>query len=253
MSTTLTTLLTASSGNFNTFRSNIDLYKDTHNQLLDMVSRVTRTILVPAYNATVEYVKGRQSYLNSQLASNSNLNWRSPLTNGGSLCAFHGGANSIIKEGGTFANMEDWTSSDNFSNVMDWTVELFSTVALSANRIDLPSYQEITIPGITHYQGSYEAFNTTLVPTVRSRGNPSPQVYIDQAGLGGKYTVQDFINFKEDWEFGMEWINSNPREAGNNIPGLKFEAENMLTGIDSLKPLTAFEEKKMNVSSRHNL
>ena len=253
MSTTLTTLLTASSGNFNTFRSNIDLYKDTHNQLLDMVSRVTRTILVPAYNATVEYVKGRQSYLNSQLASDSNLNWRSPLTHGSTLCAFDGGANSIIKEGGTFANIDDWTNSSTFSNVTDWSIELFSTVALSANRIDLPSYQEITIPGITHYQGSYEAYNTTLVPSFRSNITPDPQTYIDQAGLGGKYTVQDFINFKEDWEFGMEWINSNPRNTGDNIPGLKFEAENMLTGIDSLKPLTAFEEKKMNVSFRHNL
>lgn len=251
MSNTLTTELTASSGNFNIHADTISIYQSRYTNTLTTVDRVINTIMQPAYSAMLEYIEVRQAHLNSQLASDSNLLWRSPLTHASSLCAFDGGADSFVKEGGAFANIDDWTDPDNFSSISHWSIELWSTAALSSNRIDLPNYQEITIQGIGRYANSFETYDSTLGHALRTNIGPTPQGYIDQIGLGNKYVVQDFINYVEDWEFSMEWINSDPRVDNNSIAGLRYQADTIKDGITMIKPLTAFEKKKMSVSTRH--
>jgi hypothetical protein len=247
---TLTTQLTSSSAQYT---NQLDALKNLQQQKINALSlkgQITERLMNPGRYAVIEYLNARQTYLNNKLDTDypngHYLEWRTPITHSDSLCAF-ASQNPFIRQDGTFANMDDWTSSVNYCKLSHWTLELWSTSTLSANDPDLPNYETILL-NVKTFQGDYESFNV---------GNKQlDTAKISEAGLDSKYTMQSFIDYNTDWNVGMEWLNADTKleyDAGTNLivpAGINVQIENIEQQTTVMKEMTGFYHRRMDVSSR---
>ena len=211
--------------------------RDNHISLKDQV--ISR-LMTPSVAAMTLYMNSRQTYLNSLISSDEYLEWRTPITHSFGLSAFHGGADSLIREGGSFGNPNDWTSSSSFCGGDHWSLELWSTALLSANNPSLPGYREILLPDIKHYQNLWDGFHLIS------------EQYISEAGLSNTFTVADLVKYKDEWDYGMEWIHSNPTLDFGVTPGINYKITSAENNITYFNTLTAASDRKRTISARFN-
>tara|TARA_Y100000310_G_C20645818_1_gene796500 strand:+ start:366 stop:1187 length:822 start_codon:yes stop_codon:yes gene_type:complete len=256
---TLTTMLSSSSAHYENQLMTLNNMQQQKINALRLKSEITETLMSPGRNGMCEYINARQTYLNNKLDTDfptapgatfkgHYLEWKSPLTHSDKLCAFDGGTSSLIREDGSFANQSRWISSQDYSKLSDWTLELWSTATLSGNDPDLPGHQLVLLTDIRKFQDDFESFNIGVKQLDDTK--------ISEVGLSYKYTLQDFLDYKIDWDVGMEWINADTRlevDAGLNtvIPaGINAQINSIDQSTTAMKSMTAFYYKRMDVSNR---
>ena len=237
---TFTTHLTSASAEHETNVIGLQNSIQQKTNAISLRTQVIDRLLQPAAEALSLYIDKRAEYLNSLISSSQYLEWRTPVSHSYALCAFDGGANSLLRENGSFADWSDWSSSTDHCKGNHWSIELWSTATVSANRVDLPLYKEVILPDIKYFQNSWEGFH--LISDTR----------IAQAGLSNTFTVDDLVSYRNDWDYGMEWIHSNPTQDFGTSPGINYQITSAENNITYFNTLTAASDRKKSVSSRFN-